>query len=458
MSNLKDLTPEKTRQSAVRIIFVIYWLLILEGALRKWILPQVEEILFFIRVPFVVYLYITVFYSRLWPQTSLPLFFTYLFAIISIIFLPIQLLQGDYNPRYLIIWGYGWHNYFFYIPLAFIIAEQFRQDDFNRIVRHTLWLGILAAPIVLWQFWSPMDSVINMGGRLDELAKFKNLGAALGFVRPTGFFSSTMGQSQFIISLFAILLTLWLLPSEQRNLSRLTLWGATIAALSMLALSGSRTSFIFVGIVLVGAFYFILITWNKEFFLRGIVIPSALLITFLIGFPLAFPMAFEVFTERWTGAALSESSVFEYGTLGRIFYNFYGFAHYLADTPLVGYLLGISGNATAQLNWVERPEASYYWTGYGNWGEQAWERHIIELGPLVGLLFITFRVWLLLWLARKVFHAAQRNSNPWALLLFMSISSIILTGHLGHGTTIGYIWIFFGLVLFQSNRPTIATK
>ena len=33
----------------VRLLFLFYWLLVVEGALRKWGLPQLEQVLFFIR-------------------------------------------------------------------------------------------------------------------------------------------------------------------------------------------------------------------------------------------------------------------------------------------------------------------------------------------------------------------------------------------------------------------------
>ncbi len=43
---------EAARVWMVRIIFVLYWLLIFTGALRKWGLPQLQKPLFFIAVPF----------------------------------------------------------------------------------------------------------------------------------------------------------------------------------------------------------------------------------------------------------------------------------------------------------------------------------------------------------------------------------------------------------------------
>lgn len=437
-------------QRLVRIIFIIYWLLILEGVLRKWVLPQEEQILFFIRLPFVIGLYAAALYYRAWPRTSWPLLYAYILAITSILLLPIQFLQGDYGPRYLLIWFYGWHNYFFYIPLAFVIAENFKENDFYRLVRHTLWLGVFATPIVFLQFWTSSDSFFNQGG-LNEGFNFVNLGAALGFVRPFGFFTSTAGQTQFVVSLLAIILGLWMLPSRRKKVSTLLLWFGSGAVISMIAMSGSRATFILSGIIVAGFFLLIWVSRNRRMFVRGVIIPIILSVSFLILYPLLFPQAFEVFLARWSTAEIVESYLFEYGILSRILLGFYDFIYYLDEVPLGGYLLGFGGNAASRLTWVQLPDAAYSWSGYGQWGEGGWPRHIIELG-VVGLLFIAYRLSMVFWLARKVFGTIKNSKNPWGLLLFLYCSPILLMGQLGHSTVLGYIWFFLGFTLSQTRK------
>src|ERR1700683_5113264 len=55
---------EKHRRLIVHLIFVVYALLILEGAIRKWVAPHLGKPLFFIRDPFVLAIYILVFTKR----------------------------------------------------------------------------------------------------------------------------------------------------------------------------------------------------------------------------------------------------------------------------------------------------------------------------------------------------------------------------------------------------------
>ena len=47
---LAEARRESRRRRLVRLVFVIYWLLIFDGALRKWGLPQFQAPLFFVQI------------------------------------------------------------------------------------------------------------------------------------------------------------------------------------------------------------------------------------------------------------------------------------------------------------------------------------------------------------------------------------------------------------------------
>ena len=44
---------------------MIYWLLIFEGALRKWVFPEYQQIIFFLRDPIVLLAYIIAFRNQI---------------------------------------------------------------------------------------------------------------------------------------------------------------------------------------------------------------------------------------------------------------------------------------------------------------------------------------------------------------------------------------------------------
>lgn len=441
-------TQDTVRQRIVWLIFGFYWLLIFEGALRKWGLPQLEQVFFFVRIPVALVLYWTAFRHRRWPRTSAPMLGLYLLAVAVTMLVAVQLVAGGYGQRYILLAGYGWVNYFFYVPLAFLIAENFQFEDLLRLTRHATWLAIASCPIVFMQFSSPADSVINLGSGLDEANQFKNLGAALGFVRPTGFFTSTAGQIHFVASTAALLLAAFLQRQRKPSLSPLLLWPGLTAVTLMVLFSQSRGLFFMLGLILGATAVGGLLAGRRRVVVRAALWPALLVGIAAILWPILFPTVFEVFMTRWSGAQESETRIFQYGVFGRAFYTFYAFFYYMSDTPIGGYLLGLGGNAASQLHWVRFPAAAYHWQGYGAWAEDGWSRHIIELGPVVGIGFIGYRVFLTLWLARKAVRAARRTGDVTALIVFGFVGIVLLQGQItGHGTINGFAWLFVGLCL-----------
>ena len=79
---------EGARIWMVRIIFVLYWLLIFTGALRKWGLPQLQKPLFFIAVPFTLWLYGISLLKNRWPRGVALLNFAYLLAGAAVLLIP----------------------------------------------------------------------------------------------------------------------------------------------------------------------------------------------------------------------------------------------------------------------------------------------------------------------------------------------------------------------------------
>lgn len=440
---------EANRRLLVRLVFLIYWLLIFEGALRKWGLPQLQEVFFFLRIPVTLLLYWVAFKYRCWPHTAWPLLLAYIFSAVAIVLVPFQIIAGGYGPPYLLLAGYGWINYFFYVPLAFLIAEQFRKEDLDLLTRHTLWLTIPAALLVIMQFSAPATAVINLGSGLKESDQFQNLGAALGFVRPTGFFTSSAGQSQFVASAAALVLVGWLVPKRERPVGLVLLIAGTAAVLVLTAFSQSRGLFFQLGIVLLLGIAAGLLTGRRRIIVRVVLWPPVLLGAAIALWPLLFPKAYEVFLSRWIGAWGDETQIFQYGIFGRMFHSFYAFLDYLPSTPLIGYLLGFGGNASLRLDWVRLPSAAYDWTGYGIWGlEGGWAVHLIELGLLAGLAFIVFRIGLILWAGWNACKCTHYSGHPLPVLLFGYAGMILLNGQItGQGTINGYAWMFLGFCL-----------
>ena len=444
---------EAVRVWMVRIIFVLYWLLIFTGALRKWGLPQLQKPMFFIDVPFTLWLYGISLTKNRWPRGVALLNFAYLLAGGAVLLVPVQMIIGHYALRYGVVAAYGWLNYFFYIPLTFIIAKEFNRDDVRRLLWHTLWIGIVSAPLVAMQFMSPPDSIINAGYAVNAVNKFQDLGAALGYIRPSGFFSSQIGLQMFLATFAVAVLYGWITSKQNTVVRRLVLLTATIALLSMMAYSQSRGAMLQVGLVFVASTIAGVLSKRRQLVIRTGLWPLFTAVSLIILWPIVFPEAFLAFITRWTGAW--EESQFTFGIFGRALYPLYAWIYYL-NTPITGYLLGMGTNAATRLSWVHKPSAAYLWTGYGGWAtENGWAAHFVDLGLVLGFGYILFRICFALWLLIKVWKSTRKNHDPLALMLFSFAGELILMGQITvQGTVNGYTWIFLGVTMAAAKFAT----
>jgi hypothetical protein len=445
---------EGGRRKLVALITLIYLLLIFEGALRKWALPSMSQALFFVRDPFVLLAYWMAFRHGFFPRNSPFLMAGVAISFCAFLLVAAQLLTaaGSVDGA-LLLAGYGFRNYFLYIPLAFVIGEVFRRPDLERIVKITLLLAVPVSALMFLQFISPLDSPVNVGFGSAESLQFRGLTVDQVHTRPMGLFTSDLGQREFTASAVAMVLSLWLTPAARRFVKFWLLLPATGAVLACLAVSGSRGAVLASGIVLVAAVTCAFVIRGGGVSARAVIWPSVIAVVAVVLYPVLFPEQYTAFTSRWDAAAQVENRHFQFGIFGRALYGFVDFYYLIGDTPLLGYGLGLAGNARLVLG-IEIP-------GFQGWAENDWARHIVDLGPFVGVVFILYRVGLVGWLGMRCLSGARRMRDPTALLLFAYVGVELLYGQIsGHGTVNGYAWLFTGFCLAAtaSTRSGEATE
>lgn len=422
------------RRQIIKWVFVVYWLLIFEGSLRKWVLPQFNQIFFFIRDPFVLIIYWLVWKNKFWPHKSLllttGLFLAYLSAMLAFL----QIITNDIS---FILVFYGWRNYFLYLPLAFIIGSQFGKDDLNRLLKQTLLLSIPIAVLVILQSLAPSDAVINRGISADYA--FTPLGG--GVLRTQGTFTSTLGQTMFVGSIVAMLISTLVLPSRDVLLRGVPLYVTTFAVITNLVISGSRSAFILTLLLIITAIAFsIFLGKNSN---RTLTIITSTIFAGILVAQTFFYNQFYSLVNRAEGAAKSggENAVIGSDILARIIDGFTVFISVASQVPLIGLGLGLGGNARSQLG-LDLPVAI----------EDDWSRNIVELGPFVGLAFIFFRVALVIWLFNNAVKATTHSSTLLPILLTTFTATIFINGLLtGHGSVNGYGWLFAGFSIAANN-------
>jgi hypothetical protein len=445
-------TEEQHRRLVVRLVFLVYALLLFEGVLRKWIMPQWARPLFFIRDPFVLLIYILVLSRRTRLREGL-LEIGCLFSLAALILTVAQHASGDLDFSTAVLAASGWRNYFFYIPLAFIIGRYFDLRDLNRLLLATSLISLAMAMLVIVQFASSPVAPINAGSGDTAEQIYKNPGLPGGFVRPFGTFTSNLGLTAFTVSAVAIAISMWLAPHRSRS-PRFYLVVAILGPSVCLCVSGSRGAFIWTGLILLMALAGLSYA-SRGIGLKAAAITSALIFLMLVAGPIIFPQATESFARRWSGAGDYETQTYgSGGVFARALYEVFDFLLLFGITPAQGYGLGTAGNAAFTLDTRAQTIIFVNEKQVGA-AESDWGRNILELGLIFGCLFILFRIAFAIWLAKIALAATARSGHPLPWLLFVFVSHLILNGQItANGTLNGYGWLFAGLCLAASNSVT----
>jgi hypothetical protein len=402
------------------LVWVYLFLLVFEGALRKWIVPALDAPLLLIRDPVVIWIYFEAWRNRL-------AFNNIFFASNLALAVSTALLASIFGIANILVTIYGLRTDFLQIPLIFLIPQILNRDDVIAMGKFACYMAIPIAAIVIVQFRSPPDSLINRG----------TMATHYGTVRPSGTFSFVTGLSSF----FALTSAFLFYGFTQGRIYKIWLMAlATCAILLASACSGSRTCIVEIGIVAVVAVLCV-ITRGKGGV--GMLVAAA-----LIAIAAAALSSLSVVQEGvgQLNQRIDDAGVVEGGTGGfvaRFFDSMLGPLLTMDQVPLFGYGLGLGTNAAAGLFQTDQ---DLYWP------EAEWDRLIFECGPVFGVLLCVFRAALTLAIAKRAYDA-YRNDNILPMLIFASCGLLILNGQWGVPTILGFAIFCAGLTLAACEVP-----
>lgn len=431
---------ERARRRFVLAVLAVYLLVIFEGALRKYVAPQLGQYIFFVRDPFVIYALAVAAAHGLWPRRNHAfLTLSLLMCALGVLLFAVQCVTFGLDTTRLILGVYGWRAYFLYVPLALLIGTNFTAKDLTRFARLTLLLALPIAGLVFMQFFSSPTAAINVGVAEERELQFDSVGVTIDRIRTTGPFTSTQGQSQFTTLSMVFVMAAAL--AAKRSIGIPLLLASGVATLTCLALSNSRGTMLACGLVMLFAVGLVLNGRGAALKAKALLIPAIVMSIALLLFPIVFPEGFDSFTSRWNSAAAAESNMIG-GVFGRAILGLLIFARILDDVPPLGFGLGYGGNASLILGAVVDGVKP------GLLAEADFSRHIVDLGALFGIGYIAFRLVLLTWLARRVLIATRFGAGPLPMLLFAYAGNQILAGQItGHGSVHGMAWIATGLCI-----------
>ncbi len=419
------MSSTKTTHNIQRLIWLYFWLLIFEGALRKWVVPQLAAPLLIIRDPVVIGAYFLAIRAGVFPKNIFTKIIIFL-AFISFLGGLATVITSDSNLTVAVI-IFGIRTNFLHLPLIFLLTKVFNLDDLKQLGRWVLLLAVPMAILMVYQFNSPPESFINRGAGTGAA----QLGAAMGKIRPAGTFSFITGAAQYL-SLVASFLLYGLF--QNKIYPNWLLSAAGLSLVLALAVSGSRTAVTAVGIVVLSLLIVLLIrprlaSKSYKFLLLASIISLGM------SFVPSFNEGIEVLNARVENANTVESS--SGGIVGRYFDGFLAPFSHVDQIPPLGYGLGMGTNVGAVLL-----------TGKIQYllAEGEWERVIFESGLVLGLLYILLRIALVGWMGWLcIRNVAAGNILP--LLLFSSCGVQILNGQFSRSSDVGFAVLGGGLCL-----------
>jgi hypothetical protein len=429
----------RTIQNIRRLIWLYLALLIFEGALRKWIVPQLSAPLLIVRDPIAILIYLLALRARVFPFNS------YVVSLIVIALLSwaagvIVLSQYVAMKTVLLITAYGVRCNFLHLPLIFIIPAVMDLEDVKRVGWWTIVGMIPMALLMAWQFSASPDSFINTvaGGEGVQL------GAGGGKIRPPGPFSFISGAVYYLSATAAFMLHAVLAKLPYRT------WLLTAAGGGLfigMAVSGSRSTVLAVGVV-VASLGLIALVRPALVGRSGRYIVLAAIVLWLISYLPVFQQGLGILSDRFAEGAAENEGMMVHGLFSRVAGGFIEGVQVMTRAPLGGFGLGVGTNGGAN-----------FLVGHAEFllAENEWSRILLESGPILGAAFlfwrcaITFRVGRLAY--RQLIHG---NTLP--LFLFSAAFFVLLEGPFGQPTSLGFAVVLAGLSLAARDHQDDETE
>ncbi len=232
-------------RAAIKIAFVA---VLFEGAIRKWILPQGQELVYFLKDVFLLGAYLKFYFA---PDPEIRAYRLRVPSVVVIVLSAIvcfSALNPNINSPLLSL--YGIKIYFFYIPMTFMMPYLFKSE--KQMVDQLTWYAFLAVPVCLLgllQWRSDTFSMLNTfaSGMMETGATTFGFGE---HARITGTFSYLSGHTTFVIFFATLCLTLLSLNETKWK------WAISGVVLPLIAanalMGGSRASIITIGFVTTG--------------------------------------------------------------------------------------------------------------------------------------------------------------------------------------------------------------
>jgi O-antigen ligase len=404
-----------------RLIWAVMFLLVCEGALRKF-LPGLQAQLYLLKDAILICAYAKFLMVRgrsghngnvvtgLWA-----------WFVLTLSYFALQLLN-PYSPS-MIVTIIGFKNYMLYMPLAFLVPYLFTAgSDLENKLRKYVFFMIPFVTMGLVQFAFGPDHWLNStlsydNESLQQASLFGSDEYEHMKARTTGTFSFIGGYVTFLTIMFYLAIALIVSRKWEVHGNRLVI-ALLVVTLAAMFTTGSRTPFY--GLAVTAPILFSIWTVKGLISSRQLLRLVGLCVLVLVVVQFIAPAAIEAYQHRTEGAS---------DTTARLLSPVTEWYSALQTTPIIG--LGMGSAHSSSLSIMGTRDM---WWLQGNLYELENARVLQETGVIGFLLIYGCRIWLLV----KAISLAMRFRTP----LFVTLSSVIAG------------FFFQSIYLFVVNNPT----
>src|SRR5215468_8351213 len=234
-----------------RSVQIALILVVIEGAIRKWVLPQASDLVYFLKDIVLLGLYTHYF---IFDQTRRPAIDSSMIkALLWVATLLISIQVFNARLDSVAVGLFGFKAYLWYVPLCFMLRDVFHSsEDLQSFLKWYLLLVIPVGALGALQFLSPPDSAINTYVPREgmDIATFGDLGD-FSRARITGTFSYISGYTAYLTFCQALLFSM--LVSKLKKLWLVILMGALVVLTGSMFMTGSRAP-VLSGVIVFTAF------------------------------------------------------------------------------------------------------------------------------------------------------------------------------------------------------------
>ena len=381
-----------------KLFWAYFLLLIFEGALRKWIVPQLSGPLLIVRDPIALLIIWEAYRTHKWPKE-----WSAVVGILSATVLALCLLQLVVLDIPWFIPLYGLRSYLLPFPVAFIMGTNLNEEDLRKFGNCTLWLLLPLTALEIAQYLAPSTSFLNVGAYRGT----EQLSYALGHVRASATFSYVVGPMSYVPLTAAFI---FYGMANSRFTKKWLLSAAAGALVLSIPIIGSRTLVFLLAAIIaclgLAAFFGV-----SQFVKSLQMIAALLVVSALVARLPVFADATDTMIERFSQASGAEGNT-ENSILLRVVHPITGTVEdSISKSNWLGLGVGYGANAISTL---------MTGTQVFTTGEDEFARVINEFGAPAGIAFMLFRGLLAVMIVSKALARVREHQPlPWLLVPLM---------------------------------------